>query len=246
MRLIVTRAEPEAGETAARLLALGHEALVAPLSRIVFAEPPALPNRPDAIAVTSRNGVRALALWGKARNWRDVTLFAVGAATAEEARQAGFADIRKADGDAAALGRLIIADLKPGSTVLYAAARDRSSGLEARLAAAGFTVDLVEAYRAETVATLQPPVVEAIRSGRIDGVLFHSRRAAEAFLGLAREAGIADLLSGLTFYVLSSRVAEPLAASGGRIMVAERPDDESLMALIAANGQGWPRDESPV
>jgi uroporphyrinogen-III synthase len=246
MRLIVTRAEPEAGETAARLIALGHEALIVPLSRIIFSEPPASPIRPDAIAVTSRNGVRALAGWRQARDWRGVTLYAVGAATAEEARRAGFKDVRKADGDAAALGRLVIGELKPGGSVLYAAARDRMSDLAAVLRAAGFTVDVVEAYRAETVAALPAPAAEAIRSGRIDGVLFHSRRTAEAFLRLAREGGIADRLSRLTFYVLSSRVGEPLAASGGRVMVAERPDDESLMALIAANRQGWPRSESPV
>jgi uroporphyrinogen-III synthase len=244
MRLIVTRAEPEAGETAARLIALGHEALIVPLTRIIFSEPPASPMRPDAIAVTSRNGVRALARWRQARAWTDVTLFAVGAATAEEARRAGFTDIRKADGDAAALGRLMIGELNPGSSVLYAAARDRRSDLEAVLRTAGFTVDLVEAYRAETVAALPAPAAEAIRSGRIDGVLFHSRRAAAAFLRLA--AGITGQVSRLTFYVLSSRVAEPLATSGGRIMVAERPDDESLMALIAANRQGWPGGESPV
>lgn len=246
MRLIVTRAEPEAGETAARLIALGHEALIVPLTRIIFSEPPASPMRPDAIAVTSRNGVRALARWRQARDWAEVTLFAVGAATAEEARRAGFTDVRKADGDAAALGRLMIGELNPGSSVLYAAARDRRSDLEAVLRTAGLTVDLVEAYRAETVAALPAPAAEAIRSGRIDGVLFHSRRAAAAFLRLAGPAGITGQVSRLTFYVLSSRVAEPLATSGGRVVVAARPDDESLMALIAANRQGWPRGESPV
>jgi uroporphyrinogen-III synthase len=234
MRLLVTRPEPDAEETAARLEAAGHEVIVQPLLDIVFSPPPDDLPAPAAIVTTSRNGVRALAAWPQAAGWRDKPLFVTGRATAQTASAAGFTDVRAGGADAAALIDLILAAKKGSGPILYAAARDRTSGLAAGLTALGLDVRIVEAYRAEPAARLDPAVVEAFRSASIDGVLFFSRRTAAAFAGLVEDAGLGDSFAGVVFYALSERIAEPLRGFAGAVIrVAESPDFDSLAALIA-------------
>ena len=235
MRLLVTRPEPDAEETAARLAAMGHEVMVQPMLRVVFAPPPEDLPEPTALIATSRNGVRALATWPIARAWRKKPLFVTGEGTARTAAEAGFTDVRPGGADAAALANRIVRDvLKGDGPILYAAARDRTGALAGGLNAAGYDVRTVEAYRAEPVPDLDPGVAEALRDGRIDGVLFFSRRTAEAFVAAVEAAGLSEALAAIACYALSERIAEPLRALSSSVKVAERPDFDGIPALIAA------------
>ncbi len=235
MKLLVTRPLPDAEETAGRLRGLGHEVMVQPLLRTRLL-PLAATVAPAALAVTSRNGVRALAAWPAAAVWRDLPLFAVGEATAAAARGAGFTDISSADGDGVALAELIIATRKPGDgRILYPAAEDRSPIFEQRLGEAGFAVDGVVAYRMAAADAFDPPIVEALAAGELDGVLLYSRRSAETFLALVDQAGLGGALARLRLFVLSPRVADAFASRAvGRIDVAPEPREDALIGLISA------------
>ena len=95
-RVWITRAEPGAARTAARLRDMGFEPIVAPLLAIEQLTPPV----PDlatfaALAFTSVNGVAAFAALTPGR---DLPVFAVGDATAQAALDAGFADVRSIAG----------------------------------------------------------------------------------------------------------------------------------------------------
>ena len=90
---------------------------------------------------------------------------------------------------------------------------DRAAGLES----------IVESVRRD---------LRALQDAGVDGVLFYSRRTADAFAQLARAAAIGDRLAGVDYFVLSREVADGLAALPGRIHVAARPDEDSLVALI--------------
>ncbi len=238
MRLLVTRPEPDAEETAARLAAMGHEALLQPMLRVVFSDPPEALPEPLALIATSRNGVRALAAWPIAAAWRGKPLFVTGEGTAQTAATTGFTDIRSGGADAAALANRIVRDLQTGGgPIVYAAARDRTGALAGGLTAAGYDVRTVEAYRAEPVAALDPAVVEALRAGRIDGILFFSRRTAEAFVAAVETAGLSEALATIACYALSERIAEPLRAFSSSVKVAPRPDFDGIQALIAAVGR---------
>ena len=238
MRLLVTRPEPDAGETAARLVAMGHEVLLQPMLRVVFSDPPgALPDAAALIA-TSRNGVRALAAWPVAEAWRAKPLFVTGEGTARTATEAGFSDVRPGGADAAALADRIVRDLRKGcGPVVYAAARDRTGALAGGLIAAGYDVRTVEAYRAEPVAALDAVVAEALRAGRIDGVLVFSRRTAEAFVAAVEAAGLREALATIACYALSERIAGPLRALSSPVKVSERPDFDGIQVLIATAGR---------
>ena len=52
-RVLVTRAMPEAEETASQLRALGHEVLIAPLRSVEGVATPFPVQRPDAVIATS-------------------------------------------------------------------------------------------------------------------------------------------------------------------------------------------------
>src|SRR5580692_6053979 len=120
MRLLVTRPKDDAEETAARLRARGHTTLIAPLIEIRFVDGPNIPlEGVQAILATSSNGVHALA---RRTSRRDVPLFAVGAQTAQAARDAGFSNVKTADGDARKLAAATVNWAKPNAGALLHAA----------------------------------------------------------------------------------------------------------------------------
>lgn len=236
MRILVTRPEPDAAKTAAKLRALGQEPVMAPLLTVVFTEPPVDLAVPAALMLTSRNAVRAVSRWPQAAGWRDRPVFVTGQGTGDAVRQAGFADVRSADGDAADLAALVMAEIGPEHRpILYPAARDRSEGFLKILRANGYDAHVVEAYRAEIAASLDIAVCEALRLSRIDAVLLYSRRTAVAFRQAVEAAGLENALDGVRFYALSARVAEPLSGLGVEIVIAAHPDEDSLLALLQAD-----------
>ena len=218
MRLLVTRPAPDNERTAAALRRLGHDVVLAPLLRIeaVAADLGAPPW--SGILITSANGVRALTHHPRRGELLALPVLAVGASSAEAACAAGFADVHSADGDAVDLARAA-AQRFAGARhpLLYLAGEDRSG----ELAVAGLTVRTVVIYRAATAQTL-PSTLD-----RVEGVLHFSRRSVETYLACGSE------VSGLTHYCLSARAAEPLTAAGAtRVVIAARPDEASLLALV--------------
>src|SRR5688572_6637398 len=108
VRLLVTRPEPDASETAARLNALNIETLVVPLliaETMTTTLPPA--DGFAALAVTSGNALRALHDRGDLPRLLKLPLFAVGDKTAAVARDFGFPEVTSAGGDFHALVALL-------------------------------------------------------------------------------------------------------------------------------------------
>lgn len=241
MRLLVTRPEPDASGTAARLRALGHEPLVQPLLTIAFTDPSPLP-QPAALVLTSRNAVRALERWPAAASWHAIPVFAVGEATAAFARTAGFADVRSAAGDAIELARFILDQQLPSAgPLLYPAAEERAPTVEHRLQAAGYDLRLVVAYRMVPAGALAADVRAGLADGSLRGVLLYSQRTAAIFRDLVIAAGLRAGLGRCTLFALSQGVASAVRhLSAAAIRVAARPDEESLLALIPAGGETAP------
>lgn len=234
MRILVTRPEPDNARTAAALQARGHTPLLAPLLRVVpvGAEIGAGPFA--AVLITSANAVRALAAHPARARVTALPALAVGEATAAAAREAGFASVEAADGDAASLVRLVRARFGADSApLLYLAGADRAADLGAALARDGIPVTLAVVYR----ALLQPLVADAraeLAAGGIDLVLHYSRRSARQYLAAAAEAG----LLRQALHPLHLCLAEPVAAvlreaGAGTVTVAARPDEAHLLSLLA-------------
>ncbi len=223
MRVLVTRPIEDADRTSEALATAGHEALITPLFRIASL-PHVMPGEADALVATSANAIRRADLTNVPR---DRPVYAVGRATAGEARRAGFGDVRSADGDATDLAALLLAS--PHRRLAYLAGRPRR---DAALQALGpdFTICIVETYETQAVETLPAAAVEALRQGTVDAALHFSPRAAEIFDTLAAEAGL-GAEAGRLLHVFISAAAVTPAFPHGRI--ADRPN---LAAMIAALG----------
>jgi len=236
MRLLVTRPQPDAARTATRLRALGHAPLVQPMLSPEYL-PFDIPGVPAAIALTSRNGVRALAVLPSAARWTSVPVFAVGAATAAAAREAGFADVRSADGDGSALADLVSAVLDPAAgEILYPAAEEHRPDLERLLSARGFCLRVATAYRMAPAAELAPPVRSALAAGAVDGVLLYSPRTAAVFAGLVAQAGLYDALAAAAIYAISKAAADAAAwPDPARLRIAGQPTEEAILSLLGGD-----------
>ncbi|WP_201864941.1 uroporphyrinogen-III synthase [Microvirga soli] len=227
MRFLVTRSPEDALRTAEKLAARGHEACLAPVTRIVPTGDPMPLDSYDALIVTSAHAEDALASLDRTK-----PVFAVGERTAEPLRAAGFASITVAEGDAVSLVRLIRGTLAPGLTLLHVTARHHKEEPAASLRASGFTILQWEAYEAKAVEMLPSNAGEALRTGQIGAALHYSRRSADLVIRLAGEAGVASSLLSVPQLCLSADVAAPLTSAGATTLVAEEPSEEALLGLL--------------
>ncbi len=240
MRLLVTRPEADAGKLMAALAGNGHEAVLAPLMEIDFHDDAELPVRDwQAILVTSANGVRALAARSEAATMKAVPVLAVGHASAEAARAAGFSHVRSAAGDVEALADLVSAELSPDAgPLLHVAGSVTAGDLQVMLGVKGFEVVRAVLYEARPVRFLPDVAHAALEARDVDGVLLYSPRTARLFMTLVHEAGLDGALAGVEAFCLSGAVAADAVGRDGegalfrRVHVAERPEQPALIELV--------------
>ena len=236
MRVLITRPLASARALAARLEALGHEAVVEPLFTIAADADgrarltPALEGV-AALLFTSINGVTSFAA---ASEQRDLRVFAVGDGTASAARRAGFVEVESAQGDVERLVALVAARLKPDAgPLLHASGRTVAGDLAGRLAHLGFVIRSLPLYRAIPAEALAAATLAAFRAGRIDAALFFSPRTAATFVRLARAAGIERHCATSAGVALSAAVAGELEGLGWRhVAVAEVPTEAAVLKAV--------------
>jgi uroporphyrinogen-III synthase len=149
------------------------------------------------------------------------------------ARAAGFAGAESHGRDVAALvDHLSVAWRRP-QRVLYLAGADRTMDVAAALGPLGHDVTTAIVYDAVKATRFSDVALLALREGAIDAVLHYSARTAEAFVACCG-ADIPLDPAPFRHLCLSAKVGEVLRSAGGsRILVAERPDEEALLALLA-------------
>ena len=221
MRIWVTRAQPQAAATAARLGALGHEAIVAP---VIETRPVAfgLDEFADigALAVTSQAAVAALAPF--VSKLCALPVYAVGDATAQAAREAGFDRADSAAGRVSDLVDLILSAPIQG-TILHACAREPAGDLVGDLMRSARPARRLVVY--ETV-----PLTAAMIPGQIDAVMIHSAQAARA----VAEMILPHQAEPLGLYGLSTDVVLPLKRFNfAKIVVAPFANEQSILNLLA-------------
>jgi uroporphyrinogen-III synthase len=234
MRLLVTRAEPDASRQAEHLAARGHEPVLAPLLAIKsMTDVPLELDGAQALIVTSRNALRALASHRDRAAALRLQLFAVGEATAKAAAELGFAKVTAGPGTAATLAPMIAGALTPKSGALvHLSGETIAFDLKSALEAQGFVVRQPILYRAVATTKLPGSALAALNAGRLDGVILMSPRAAAIFATLVVREGAVTQASRLDCYCLSAAVAQAVEPLKSRVIVATRPREEELLALI--------------
>jgi uroporphyrinogen-III synthase len=223
MRLAVLRPEPGHAATVARIGKMGHEPLSLPLFRIAAIDwTPPDPAAFDSLLLTSANAVRmaGTALAG----YRGLPVTAVGAATADAAREAGLDVEATGGGD----GREALALLAENgrSRALHLTGRDHRLAQRPPIAA------LIAVYASEGLS----PAPDAMR--RLEGAtaLVHSPRAARRLAALVDAAGIDRREIALA--AISQAAAREAGAGWRRVAIASTPDDRAVIAAALSPGSG--------
>ncbi len=230
--MLVTRPEPDASETAARLGALGIEGMACPL----LVHQTLQPNLPDpagfaALAVTSTNALRALRERGVLQRYLKLPVYAVGGRTAAAARALGFTTVTHAEGGFVALAELL-AHTPLAGPIFYPAARELAGDLAKSLAPFGRMVITAEVYAMNPVDTLPLTAAGGFADNSIGAVLLYSKRTAETFVRLADPHIDRLERRNVGMLCLSEAVAEPLFdAHFVRVSLAEQPSEQAMMGL---------------
>ena len=214
-RLFILRPEPGAGATVESAKAMGLDAVAMPL----FAIDPVKWEAPEAggfngLLLTSANAVRHGG--DQLRALRGLRVYAVGEATCNAAREAGF-DIAST-GDAGV--ERLLGSIESGLKLLHLCGEHRTAVKAAQ------AITAVPVYRSDE---LPPPSDFDQIAGQ--AVAVHSPRAARRFGELADQAGIDR--ATIRIAAISEAAAAGVGDGWEAREAAECPDDRALLALAA-------------
>lgn len=235
MRILLTRPEEQAHQTAEKLTALGHTSVIAPLMEIEYRTLPTFNSSVfQAIAVTSGRAVDALARQAAFADLVPLPLYCVGDKTAAHARRSGFVSVHSAGGDADALTRMLIAALpKDKGRILYAAGRDRTGDLKGALEQAGYSVELQVLYEARQLDAFPKSIGRKIKHGHIDAALVYSQRGATVLREAVCREELERFVQPIEFFAISEAAAQPIIDWGiPRISWADQPNEAALLDLL--------------
>jgi uroporphyrinogen-III synthase len=209
--VLVLRPEPGASATVGRASALGLDPIVVPLFRVEPVEWQAPDTSGfDGLLLTSANALR----FGgeQLEGLRGLQAYAIGEATAEAARAAGFVLAATGRADVDRLLGSIGARLK----LLHLCGADRRQPVGARQ-----SITPIVVYRAKPIPA---PDLSAAPGGV---ALIHSPRAGRRFAGLVGDR------SSIAIAAISLAAADAVGSGWKTIDVAGQPSDEALLALAA-------------
>ncbi len=235
MRLLVTRPEPDATQFADRLRALGHETVAEPLSAVELSpqDVPSLDGA-QALIVTSRNALRALAASNQLGYAASKPLFAVGPATAALAMDLGFDEVVEGSGSAPDLLPKIIGSCPPSHGPLaYLHGEHIAFKMAEALEKTGFSLIRGVVYRVTTSQALSDGVQDIIRSGDVDGVVLMSPLAASTYDRLVEIHGLRTAARSIIHFCLSKMVAQRLSDQRKLdVKVSLEANSQEILALI--------------
>ena len=228
--VLITRPEAAARSLQQALEPLGYQTLIEPMLTIEqTGRISAVPNDVQALILTSAHAVAALG--GEANG---LLIFAVGHATAEAARRAGFANLLVGDGDGAALADLIKERCDPkNGRLLHLSGEVVRDDLHRALAEAGFDVQRDVVYRALASQRLSNATVDAWRQRQIDAVLLFSPRTAGILVRLLHDHALIDHVDRTIAICLSEQTATPCRAIDWKdVCVAAQPNQKALIRAL--------------
>ena len=232
----ITRALDGALRTQQAVAAKGFDTLVAPVLAIQDLTPAIDAQAFDALIVTSRAGVSAFA---RLCSRRDLPVWCVGDATAQAARDLGFAEAISAGGDAESLRDLMKARASRTARYLYACAAEPSAPLTAWLWAEGLRVAQTAVYETREIV----PDLSTEQRASLTHVLLHSVRAAKVVARILADPASGFVINTLTFICLSESVGQTLETvltdghenyrdAGITKRISPFPDEASMLMLL--------------
>lgn len=185
-----------------------------------------------ALCVTSLNGADCLSR----KDWlrRGLPTLAVGPATAERLRSAGFTNVRHANGTGLDLAKLAHETLpRRLGPIVHASGEDIALDVAAYLRARGRIASRVVLYRAISVTELSNDIRSSFQKERIGAIVCLSRRTAKHLRHALARVDLLDKGTHVPAFVLSKNIAETLTSSGwSRVYVADHPSLASIFSTL--------------
>ena len=227
--IIITRADPGARETADRVMALGRRPMVAPMLSLRVLSETSLHDTDtlSGLVFTSANGVRTYA---KRCASRTLTAWCVGPATAQAAREMGFAAVQESAGNAVDLAQFIASRSAPETKPLLHVANTAAAGtLRATLEGLGYKVTFAPIYEMVPARALPIKVARALAEPGPAIILVHSEKGASAFANVARHIETSNCV-GVAISDRASAPLEPLKLDA--IYTAKSPNEDGLFEAL--------------
>ena len=223
----VTRTAPDNALTFGALGEMGRLAVNVPVLRVrkCFALPRV--RSPGGIVLTSVNGVRIHPLRAE---FFDIPVFTVGDRTAEAAEMVGYRNVTSANGDVEDLEDLIRTKFQGSRRIYHFSALEPAGDLAGNLCRHGYDAERIAVYRTCSVLLSElaknlPPLE------KMNGILIHSPRASQIVRSYL-DAQPRPFVGWIA--CISPAAAAPFAGlCGVNVLTAERPDERSILELIA-------------
>ncbi len=235
-KVLITRPLIQSRLYAGELNSLGYETLVEPLlifEALDFDVPDLL--QYQAFLFTSAHGVRVFAAGAEVAGLKAVC---VGMATAEAARNVGFAEVYDGGGYTDKLVEYVAKNCDTGKKLLHVRGEHVARPLHVLLSAHGFEVDILMVYKTIKVKKFSDEFLDVLQEGSLDMITFFSRRTTEAFVDLVRESKVESALEGIKALLISSSVLECMKdLNWAGAFVAATPDKAGMTQLIKENDE---------
>ncbi len=214
MMLVLTRPLKDSNKLKLRIeSASSHQCFVQPLLEIEILDKKI--DIPDdaVVAITSANGIRALAKNTKKRGYR---IIAVGEYTAKKARKKGFRNVecatesKQISASELNLFKYISKKVDKTNPVYHISANITKGGLKRRLLEAGYKYKRVALYNS-TPMSFTPEFIDRLERQEFDAFSFFSPRTAAIFAKQIDEAGLSDKIQESVAFCFSTNVVQGLS-----------------------------------
>lgn len=232
MRVLITRSGGDAEELHGILAGKGLEALIEPMLEAEYLKDGDLEvEGVAAFLATSTNGARAL---GKATARRDIPVFAMGDSAKRTVLSAGFEDVAATAGDSGELVRLLQARIDPGKgAVLHASGAKPAAEMKEAFEDEGYVFRHETLFATRSPDALSDTLLQWMREGGLDAILFYSPMTVGVFIRLVEAAGLAQACAKVTLFCLSDGIANATKSLVWReVRVPPEPNQEALLRCL--------------
>jgi uroporphyrinogen-III synthase len=238
VRVLVTRPQPGADKTAARLAGLGYAPVVLPMTQTVPLAQKLPVAKPDLVVATSPQAFHHLseALRNALAN---TPVIVTGDGSATAARAAGLTHVDTAGGNVARLVDRLGQIILPNTRILYLGGRVRRPDLESFLQGKAIKLELMAVYDTISVSHSTEKFLETAAGGSFSSVFLTSVETVTTLGGISN-ANFNQAIENALFISLSERIAETARSLfQNRIAVASEPTEDGLFqCLIKAFPRG--------
>lgn len=232
MKVLITRAEPAASRSKAKLKAAGFSPICLPLFEIVPIHAKCPEQQFDGYIFTSANSIRSIKAIGWHINDPEALCYCVGETTAEMARNAGFRNITTAHGGGSALAKLMI-DKQPvqGMNFLFPTTPDRSYDMVKALPLTN--VKEVHVYQTRKIIPTPTELSVVLKTCGSSAALSYSAKSAKHLETLIHEYSLEELSRCLSHVTISSHVSSELNPDNWKLVTAaELPNETSMIEKL--------------